>query len=350
MSEKKAKNKEKASRIRDFLKVGAGVGIGALIGGGIVKLSAPPPPPGVKQVTFFTGQPGGLDPLVGMVMAELWKTYAQIHDHKSDGAIYNLMNLKRGYLTLAGGLTYQAYNGKDPFAEAIPLRTLMVLYPGFIQTVTLSGKGISNMSDLKGRKVSVGHTNSGTNWKARRILEVYGIDDSKDIVAQQLGLKESVKALRDGKIDAFFHSAGIPTPEIARLALTKKIELVPNGDAVSDLQKHSPIFQKMTIRKGTYTDQGADVDVVGYTNRLVTHADGMSNDEAYKLVNTFFDMQAKIGSIESTIRALFRDEVEIQAVKKAFPFKVEDQHPGWPDPPFHDGAIQFYMEKGVWKR
>ncbi len=42
MSEKKPKGEEKSSSKRDFLKVGAGVAIGAVIGGGIARSAAPP--------------------------------------------------------------------------------------------------------------------------------------------------------------------------------------------------------------------------------------------------------------------------------------------------------------------
>ena len=47
-------------------------------------------------------------------------------------------------------------SGKGTFKEKIPLRTVAVLYPNNMHVVTLEGKGIEKVTDLKGKRVSTG--------------------------------------------------------------------------------------------------------------------------------------------------------------------------------------------------
>ena len=73
-----------------------------------------------------------------------------------------------------------------------------------MHVVTIEGTGINKLSDLKGKRVSTGSPGSGTEIMALRVLEAAGIDGKKDIKQERLGAAESVNAIKDRKIDAFF--------------------------------------------------------------------------------------------------------------------------------------------------
>ena len=109
---------------------------------------------------------------------------------------------------------WDAYQGSAKFKEKIPLRTIAVLYPNNMHIVTLEGKGIEKVTDLKGKRVSTGAPGSGTEVMALRILEAYGLDPTKDMTRDKLGLSESAGALKDRKIDAFFWVGGLPTASV----------------------------------------------------------------------------------------------------------------------------------------
>src|SRR5205809_4381301 len=50
-----------------------------------------------------------------------------------------------------------ALKGEDKFkGNPVDVRTLMVLYPNRMHVVSIEGKGIDKMSDLKGKRVSTG--------------------------------------------------------------------------------------------------------------------------------------------------------------------------------------------------
>jgi TRAP-type uncharacterized transport system substrate-binding protein len=104
-----------------------------------------------------------------------------------------------------------------------------VLYPNYTQVATIEGKSINRLADLRGRVVSTGlarqrHRGDRVPRAARR-----GIDPDKDIHKQSLSVNASVDALKDGKIDAFFWSGGLPTASLLDLASTVGItaKLIP---------------------------------------------------------------------------------------------------------------------------
>ena len=80
-----------------------------------------------------------------------------------------------------GDTAHDAFAGGGKFKEKLPIRNLAVLYSNFMQIVTLDGKGINSVADLKGKKVSTGAPGSGTEVKGVRVLEAFGINSDKDI-------------------------------------------------------------------------------------------------------------------------------------------------------------------------
>jgi TRAP transporter TAXI family solute receptor len=134
-----------------------------------------------------------------------------------------------------------ALKGNGPFQRtgAVRARALAVLYPNYTHVATIEGTGIQRLSDLRGRVVSTGSPGSGTEVIALRTLRAAGLDPDRDVHRQALSVNASVDALKDGKIDAFFWSGGLPTASILDLASSIGItaKLLPNDNVVSALQQ-----------------------------------------------------------------------------------------------------------------
>ena len=64
---------------------------------------------------------------------------------------------------------------------------------------------------MRGKRVSTGAPNSGTEVIANRMLQAGGLDPAKDIQAQRTELGKTVEGMKDGSIDAMFWSGGLPT-------------------------------------------------------------------------------------------------------------------------------------------
>ncbi len=101
--------------------------------------------------------------------------------------------------------------------------------------MTSTDTGITSVEDLTGKRVSLGSPGVGTEVIALRILEAAGLDPEADIERAQLGVAETVAALRDGTIDAGFWSGGLPTGALVDLATTGEMVLVPTGEYAAQL-------------------------------------------------------------------------------------------------------------------
>ena len=115
----------------------------------------------------------------------------------------------------------------------------MVLYPNQMHVVTIEGTGINKMADLKGKRVSTGSGGSATEVMAFRVIEAAGLDKDKDMKRERLGVAESVNALKDRKIDAFFWVGGLPTAAVTDLGATPgvKIKLIDHADLATKMNE-----------------------------------------------------------------------------------------------------------------
>lgn len=233
--------------------------------------------------------------------------------------------------TLADGI-----NGTGAFKDSkLPLRTLAVLYKNYTHVVTLATGPIKTMTDLKGHVVSTGSPGSGAEVTAFRVLHAYGIDPEKDIQRQRLGATESADALKDGKIDAFFWSGGLPTAAIVDLGLTSgiTIRLLSNDAVLESLQNTfgESLYVRGIVPKSVYPDLDADVGVVSIPTSLVVHAD-MDENLVYEITKTLFEHRDELIAIHPEAKNLSLET----AVKKA-------------PAPFHPGAIRYYKEQHAWQ-
>src|SRR5437899_11741247 len=118
----------------------------------------------------------------------------------------------------------------------------MILYPNRMHVVTIEGTGIEKMSDLKGKRVSTGSPGSATEVMAFRVIEAAGLEKDRDMRRERLGAAESVNAIKDKKIDAFFWVGGLPTAAVTDLAATPGVRI--------KLIDHSEVVDKMNAKHG----------------------------------------------------------------------------------------------------
>lgn len=227
-----------------------------------------------------------------------------------------------------------AYKGEDKFkAKKVPLRTIAVLYPNRMHLVTIEGRNISKLADLKGKHVSTGAPGSATEVMAFRILEAAGLDKDKDVKRERLSVAESVNAIKDNKIDAFFWVGGLPTAAVTDLANTPgtKLKMIDHADVVAAMnKKYGNIYIADTIPKSMYHGMGADNKQATVMNILVAN-ENMDDKTAYNIAKTIFER---------------RDEL-IAVHKEAENFKLENQKTAATPIPFHPGAAKYYAEKGI---
>jgi len=225
------------------------------------------------------------------------------------------------------------FNGTGKFKDKVPIRSIAVLYANKSQWVTVEGSGIEKMRDLKGKRISTGAPGSGTETIALRILEGSGIDPEKDVKREKLSVAESVNALKDKKIDAFFWSGGVPTAAVTDLAATPgtKIKLLDHTDAIPNLvKKYGALYVKGIIPAKSYPGQDKDAQVADVWNVLIVH-EKMDEKLVYDIVRTIFEKKDDLAAVHS----------------EAANLKISNQYDGGSPIPFHPGAIRYFTEKGL---
>jgi TRAP transporter TAXI family solute receptor len=227
---------------------------------------------------------------------------------------------------------WDATQGNDPFEEPINGVALATLYNNYTQIVVKADSGIASIADLAGKRVSVGSPGSGTEVIANRILEASGIDPKEGIEVENLGAAESADAMKDGNIDAFFWSGGLPTSAITDLAATAnmQIALLPHPEVLGALQEtYGAFYNIATIPADTYPGQTEDVEVVIVPNILVVNGE-MDEQLAYDITRILFEGQADLAAAHPAA-----NELTLENATKNSPI------------PYHPGAIRYYEEQGV---
>jgi TRAP transporter TAXI family solute receptor len=298
---------------------------------------------GTMRLSIATGNTGGVYYPYGGGLARVISQSIPRVDATAEvtaASVDNLKLIQLGKADIAFVLTDtldDAIHGRGPFAKMpVKAQTLAVLYPNYTQVATIEGKGINRLADLRGRVVSTGSPGSGTEVIAFRLLRAVGLDPDKDIRRQGLTVNASVDALKDGKIDAFFWSGGLPTASLLDLASTIGItaKLLGNDESLPKLQEQfTPgLYFRLVIPKGTYPGVNYDSGSVGVANALVVK-DTMSDELAYELTKVLFDRQPDLAAIHPEAKKLRLDTAVV----------------GSPAP-FHPGAIRYYQERGAWKQ
>ncbi len=293
-----------------------------------------------QNISIATGGTGGVYyPMGGGMAAMLSKAIPgmQATAEVTGGSVANMQLIGTGKPYIAftqADAAIDALKGQDKFAgKPIPVRTLAVLYPNRMHVVTIDGTGITKIADMKGKRVSTGSGGSATEVFAFRVIEAAGLDKDKDMTRERLGVAESVSALKDRKIDAFFWVGGLPTAAVTDLANSPgvKIRMVDIAHLVPEMtKKHGNIYIKDVIPKATYNGMEADNQAATVTNLLAAHAN-MDDKTAYAIVKAVFD---------------HRDEI-IRVHKEAQNITLENQKTEASSIPWHPGAIKFFAEKGI---
>ena len=251
-------------------------------------------------------------------------------------SVDNLKLIRDGKADLAFALAdtvADAANGRGAFTgAAVPAASLAVLYANYTHLVTRAASGVQGIGDLRGRTISTGSAGSGTEVIALRVLRAAGIDPDTALTRQALGASESAAALKDGKIDAFFWSGGLPTAAVQDLAHSAGagLRLLPTADQLPTLQReHGDLYFPLTIPAQVYPGVSAPVPVVGVANVLVVNR-SMPEALAYDITRVLFEQQPALAAIHPEARHL-----TLAAAVQRSPV------------PFHPGAERYYRERGV---
>lgn len=287
------------------------------------------------RLSIATGGTGGVYYVYGGALAdEITQNVEGVEAtaESTAASVDNMLLIENGGSDLAfvsADTAADGVAGVEDFEEPIPAQVLAQLYLSPIQVVALDGSGIRSIEDLAGRTVSVGAPNSATEVSAERILTLAGVDPEAGIEREQLGVDESVDAIRDGTIDAFFWGGGVPTGAITDLASTDSIRLLPTGQYVDGIRReYSEVYTESTIPAGSYEGFNEEVGTIAVPNFLLSN-ESLDEELAYQVTRVLFEQQEDLAQAHPEA-----EKLELQSAQQVAPLEL------------HPGARRYYEEAG----
>jgi len=250
------------------------------------------------RLSVATGSRNGVYYTLGGALSTAWRDALGLRTPpvvtSTDGSINNLQ-------LLADRKADVAFNQIDTAADRLTrtapgdpaaIRALARIYDDVVHVVVPAASPLTSVTQLRGARVALGSPGSGVLFMAQRVLGALGIAPDKDLQASHIGLDAAVVALREGGIDAFFWSGGVPTRGVADLAASEPIRLLTVQDDLARIHLAYPEYAPGTVPVGTYGLTKA-VTTLLLRNVLLVRAE-MPDDVAYALVAALFSRQEQI--------------------------------------------------------
>lgn len=295
-------------------------------------------------ITIGSGSTTGLYYPTAVGMAKIVNESAidvRANARSTGASVFNCRAVGAGQLQMGisqNNIAYYAYHGEG--VEAFDdkpvqnLRGVAVMYPETIQILARKDADIDSLADLKGKRVYVGDTGSGTEQDAKHLLNAYGVslDDLKAPVRGSAG--SAVGLLRDDKIDAMFYTVGLGASAITEAAQTAPIKLISiSPKKIDELHQKYSFYTQITIPGGTYPGVEQDTTSVTLKAMLLTST-AVDKATVYKFMEIVFDKHQKA----------FYNDIQNPNLKKYF--TVNTALDGM-SVPLHPGAVKFFREHGV---
>jgi TRAP transporter TAXI family solute receptor len=268
------------------------------------------------ELIIGTGNTTGVFYQIGAAYADLITRYLPGYDAAaapSGGSIDNLKRLATSdvdvALTLAAA-AIDAYSGTGPWdGRAQPFRALARTYDNYEHVIARADSGITSLAGMKGRKVSLGSPNSGSELIGRKMLRAAGLDPDKDLTGLRMSLPQTTAAMLDGSIDAMIWSGGLPTPGIVDLfarAGNGIVHFVKIQDVLPRIVQDDPnLLSKAVIGKEVY---GLPEDTPALSDaNLIVVGDSLPDTLAYQLTKLLFEHQEELVKVHPAARGIRRD-------------------------------------------
>jgi TRAP transporter TAXI family solute receptor len=295
--------------------------------------------PVTAKTTFIgigTGGTGGIYYPYGGGVAEIWSKYVpgiQAVAEVTGASVENVKLADKGETVIGevmGDVADAGYNGLDKFkGKKHDILSMAVMYPNLLQVVTLKNSGITNIEQVKGKRISSGSPGSGTNFMAEAVLKAVGIplDSFKD---SRLSFTETANALRDGTIDVGFWSVGPGTSSILDLATTHDIVIIPiTPEQTQKVLTANDTYASVDLAGGVYRGVDTPVPTIGVWNVMICQK-SLAEDMVYKLV-----------------AALYEHNDYLRKIHPSAAYTTPENAVKYSPIPLHPGTVKYLKEKGI---
>ncbi|MEW6333658.1 MAG: TAXI family TRAP transporter solute-binding subunit [Thermodesulfobacteriota bacterium] len=298
----------------------------------------------ITRITVGGSGPGATAYILAGGLAELINTRVKhpklrLTAQTTRGFVENSRLVDTGQMDMgmnSAPLLYAHNQGSKPFQQkAQNVRVGVPVGTSAHQWATFRKSGIKTISDLAGKRVSIGPRGSSTAVQSERILQEYGILEKVQV--NRLGWDEAARALQDGKLDAYGITSTLPTPSVVETAAQGELYLIPmDKDKLESLKKKYPGYFSFNLKAGSYDGQKEDVLCLGYNFYLIANKDLVPAWVMYDITKSLLDPQWRSFLLSLPTRGY-----------AALDFAPDIENLGIAGVPLHAGNIKYWEEKGV---
>ena len=291
-------------------------------------------------IAVGTAGVGGVFYVLSVSLADIISKHTQMSASAQPvgGSDANMRAIKMGNVHIAMANTFSsgnAYFGVRQFAKEgkLPVRLLALGQPSLRQLIARADSGIKTVPDLRGKRwVAKRKALAEVELVANAMLKVYGVDKSEVKYVATARTKGALDALSSNTVDAGVLPGGVPAGFLMKLFERTNMMYVdiPRDKMKVIVKKLGPAFHIGVIPKGTYKGHSKDALAPSLSASLVA-AEYLSTETAYEIIKAFFDHYN-----------------DFKLSHKAARFWTVDNTLAKFHIPFHDGAIKYFKEKGVW--
>jgi len=297
-------------------------------------------PTSIQMPTGPTG--GGYYFLAGLIGNTIQKaTGATVTVMPSAGSGENLSLIGRGDVEMTMGASNSIYPAWQGIAQwegrAIRnYRAIMFMFPNPTVFTALESSGITSIKDLAGKRVGVGTAPVPWDTITGPFLEAHGLSYPGDIRAVYAPFGPAQKQIGDGLLDAAIATSTVVA--IQELARSNRINyLTWDDNARAQLAAQYPYFISVEVPgkqlPGFKGDVYKTVDMGG--PYLLVRED-ISDDFVYTMTKAIHENLQGLADSSATMR--FVNENPQFLTQALGDFEL-----------FHDGAIRYWREVGLWK-
>ena len=230
--------------------------------------------------------------------------------------------------------SYLSYSGLPPFEVPLTnLRLVAMIFPLPIMYMVRADSEIQSVEDLRGRNVVLSvRANAGLEQLHTGILATGGLTPDDISAIAVAGLPDAMRALAEGRADAVPMGLNTALALQTHSALPDGLRVITMGQQESRLPEIMPGVEAVTAAPD---DSSVGIEgpirVAGVTDMLNTSVN-MSSDQIYAITRT----------IMQSWEQLRRDYTQIASTAPADAVPANAGHP------YHDGAVRYYREAGLW--
>ncbi|MGD9288273.1 MAG: TAXI family TRAP transporter solute-binding subunit [Desulfobacterales bacterium] len=287
-------------------------------------------------VSIGTGGTGGIYYPYGGGVAEIWTKYVKdvrAVAEVTGASVENVKLAHKGETVIGevmGDVAVAGYQGLSKFkGKKHDILSMAIMYPNLLQVVAMKKSEITNIEQIKGKKISSGSPGSGTNFMAETVFKALGIplDSYKD---SRLSFTETANALRDGTIDVGVWSVGPGTSSILDLATTHDIHILTfTPEQQKKILAANKEYSAVDLAGGVYRGVDSPVPTIGVWNVMICQA-SLKADLVYNLVKALYEHQDYLIKIHPSASYTTAEN----AVK-------------YSPIPLHPGTVKYMKEKDI---